>query len=66
MMIQVCSILLDLCAVKGRMGLAEEIASLMDTHGIRKGEHWSLSVCNMSNVCTMGQWDRDEDRYTGR
>ncbi|CBN79142.1 conserved unknown protein [Ectocarpus siliculosus] len=34
---QVCSILLDLCAVKGRMGLAEEIASLMETHRIPKG-----------------------------
>ncbi|CAM9412051.1 unnamed protein product, partial [Hapterophycus canaliculatus] len=34
---QVCSILLDLCAVKGRMGLAEEIASLMETHRISKG-----------------------------
>ncbi|CAM9831722.1 unnamed protein product, partial [Sphacelaria rigidula] len=34
----VCSILLDLCAVKGRMGLAEEISSLMDVHGIQKGE----------------------------
>ena len=35
---QVCSILLDLCAVKGRMGLAEEIASLMETHRIPKGD----------------------------
>ncbi|CAM9388927.1 unnamed protein product [Scytosiphon promiscuus] len=34
---QVCSILLDLCAVKGRMGLAEEITALMETHRIPKG-----------------------------
>lgn len=42
-LVQVCSILLDLCAVKGRMGLAEEIASLMETHRIPKGDDCGVS-----------------------
>ena len=42
--VQVCSILLDLCAVKGRMGLAEEIASLMEIHRIPKGDQSSTTT----------------------
>lgn len=34
---QVCTILLDLCAVKQRMGLAEDIVCLMESHRIPKG-----------------------------
>lgn len=49
---QVCSILLDLCAVKGRMGLAEEIASLMETHRIPKGDS-SGNYLLYSVLCTL-------------